>query len=78
MDKLDGLMEQGKIGSIIRYDIPGDKFSNPRSQLEFIGGIIQSGVKGNNAPHFDLARPGSVADNRIKQVGEYLLRHGVK
>jgi len=81
MDKLNGLVDEGKIGKIIRHDIPGDYLSNPKDQRTFLKGVIQSSPivgKGDNAPHFDLARPGEEADKKIECLGNKLIENGVK
>nr|WP_255498757.1 alpha/beta hydrolase [Dysgonomonas sp. ZJ709] len=81
MKTLQGLVEDGKIGKIIRHDIEGDLLSNPKSQIEFLKGGIQSAPiigDGDNAPHFDLARPGSEADKKIESVGQKLKNNGVE
>jgi RHS repeat-associated protein len=64
------------IGNIIRYDISGDKLSNPKDILDFINGAYQN--KSDSGPHFDLARPGSDADKAIKVVTDWLKSQGVK
>ena len=81
METLNGLVDQGKIGKIIRHDIEGDLLSNPKSQIEFLKGGMQSAPyigDGDNAPHFDLARPGRDANNKIESVGQKLKSNGVE
>ena len=50
----------GKLGQIIRNDIPGDHFSNPNGIIEYTQGAWQN--RKDSGPHFDLARPGAEAD----------------
>lgn len=86
MDILTRYQSEGKIGKIIRYDIPGDHLSNPSNELEFIYGGWQN--RKDSGPHFDLARPddpktpkvdeGKEADAKIKTVAEKLKKEGVE
>jgi len=78
MGTLKQYKKDGKIGNIIRYDIPGDKLSNPKNGIEFTEGIKQGATEGDNAHHFDLARPGQQTDDKIKELGILLLKNGVK
>jgi pimeloyl-ACP methyl ester carboxylesterase len=76
------LINNPNIKNVIRNDIPGDKFSNPQSQTDLLTGMKQTaaksvGGKGDNAPHFDLARPGAATDKRIEDLGNKLKKAGV-
>jgi len=80
----------GRIGKIIRIDIPGDHLSNPSNEADFIyGGFQNLDFKGNGTGrHFDLARPddpktrnvdeGKEADRKIKNVADKLKKEGVQ
>ncbi|PWJ57065.1 RHS repeat-associated protein [Dyadobacter jejuensis] len=75
------LISQKNIGKVIRYDIPGDKLSNPKSLLDFIQGGRQNGDPNNigAGSHFDLARPGISTYERVRNVVvEWLKQQGVK
>ena len=82
-DKSD-LMKQLKgnknIKNVIRYDIAGDKLSNPKDILEFIqGGYESSGAgQGNDAHHFDAARPGQQSNQLIQTIIQWLQQQGVE
>jgi RHS repeat-associated protein len=86
MESLIGFEKEGKIGKIIRKDIPGDHLSNPSGELEFIYGGFQN--RKDSGPHFDLARPddpatkdideGKEADKKIDECGQELKNEGVK
>jgi hypothetical protein len=76
MNKLNEYKEAGKIGNIIREDIKGDYLSNPSNEAEFVIGGVQN--LRNSGAHFDLARPGAEADNKIKELGEKLKKNGVE
>ncbi|WP_221405140.1 RHS repeat domain-containing protein [Apibacter adventoris] len=81
MKTLKGYEAEGKIGKIIRHDIKGDYLSNPKNEWEFIKGGAQSlqGIgEGDDAPHFDLARPGKEADSKIEKLGKTLQNNGVE
>ncbi len=54
MKTLKQYESEGKIGKIIRHDIPRDHLSNPESEWEFYKGGIQN--RNDDGPHFDLAR----------------------
>ena len=77
MKTLEGYKAEGKLGNIIRKDIPGDDLSNP-SGSQYLNGILQGALQGDDAPHFDLARPGEEADKKIEQTGKELIQEGVK
>ena len=70
------ISENKNIGNIIRFDIPGDKLSNPKDILDFINGGLQN--SSDNGPHFNLARPGADVDKSIKAVTDWLSSQGVK
>lgn len=79
----NALKTNENIGKVIRHDIAGDYLSNPQSESEFGKGIEQSapksvGGEGDDAPHFDLARPGAEADKKIGELGDKLKSEGVK
>lgn len=80
MNTLQGLKKDGKIGNIIREDIKDDKLSNPSNVGEYALGVIESSKlgKGDDAKHFDLARPGKEADKKIGTVADKLKSKGVK
>ncbi len=69
------LTENKNIGNVIRFDIPGDKLSNPKDILQFIRGGLQN--RNNDGPHFDLARPGVSEDKLIQTVTDWLKSQGV-
>lgn len=85
MGKLQELQKAGKIGQIIRHDIPGDKLSNPSGPGEYMEGAVQNSGDG---PHFDLARPdnpdtknvdeGAEANKKIYDLGKDLKSKGVE
>lgn len=86
MNELNVMKKEGRIGNILRHDIPGDKLSNPKTSLDYLKGGIQNG---NDAgPHFDLARPdnpltpnineGNEANKRIGELADKLKANGVK
>jgi len=62
------------IGAVIRKDIEGDLLSNP-DYGEFQAGGVQS--LSDDAPHFDLARPGAEADTKIDGLAKDLKSKGV-
>lgn len=68
------------IKNILRYDLKGDALSNPQDVYDFLvkGGVFQGVLQGNNAPHFDAARPGGEADKLINSIVEWLKQNGVK
>jgi hypothetical protein len=84
MNKVNELVKAGKIGQVIRHDIPGDKLSNPK------GDLVPGGVQNSNdqGPHFDLARPdnpetknvdeGAEANKKILDLGKDLKSKGVE
>ena len=80
MKTLNQYKKEGKIGDVQRVDIEGDKLSNPSGELEYIqGGIDASPLgEGDNAPHFDLARPGTEADKKIGEAADQLISEGVQ
>ena len=45
---------------------------------DFIKGGIQTQREGNNAHHFDAARPGKEADQLIQTIITWLKQQGVK
>lgn len=63
------------IGNVIRFDIPGDKLSNPKDILQFVRGGLQN--LSNDGPHFNLARPGVSEDKLIQTVTDWLKSQGV-
>jgi len=81
MQDLNEFVESGKIGNIVRYDITNDNFSNPKNEFEFYKGTFQSAPmigNGDDAPHFDLARPGEDVDEKIENLGKSLQNNGVE
>ncbi|GAB4262492.1 MAG: hypothetical protein Kow0079_18390 [Vicingaceae bacterium] len=72
----NALTTNENIGKVIRYDIEGDKLSNPQSEGEYIEGGIQN--LSDDGPHFDLARPGAAADKKIGEVADKLKKEGVE
>ena len=80
MKTLNQYKEEGKIGGIQRVDIPGDNLSNPSNEAEYILGGMESlpAWKGDDAPHFDLARPGAEADKKIGEAADQLISEGVQ
>ena len=71
------LKNNKNIKNVIRYDIKGDLLSNPQDVYDFIKGGVQS-AKGNNAHHFDAARPGGEANKLINVIVDWLKQQGVK
>jgi RHS repeat-associated protein len=80
MGTLKKYKTEGKIGEIQRVDIEGDQLSNPSSEWEYIkGGATSSPLgQGDDAEHFDLARPGKAADKKIGEAADKLKKEGVK
>ena len=74
------LSSNKNIKKIIRVDIEGDLLSNPKDVEEFLKGIYQNSPagEGDNAPHFNLARPGADTDQRIKEMAAFLINNGVR
>ncbi|PWJ59912.1 RHS repeat-associated protein [Dyadobacter jejuensis] len=66
------------IKNIIRIDIPNDGLSNPNSEGSFNWGGLKAIWNGDNAAHFDLARPGVEADKKIQQAVDQIKKGGVK
>ena len=64
----------------MRYDLEGDAISNPQDIYDFMvnGGLIQGGKQGDDARHFDAARPGKEADKLIDTIVQWLRGNGVK
>uniref|UniRef100_A0A0N4ZHB3 Major capsid protein n=1 Tax=Parastrongyloides trichosuri TaxID=131310 RepID=A0A0N4ZHB3_PARTI len=78
MKTLQQYKKAGKLGNIIRKDIKGDDLSNPGGLRQYLNGIKQGAVEGDDAHHFDMARPGEEADKKIEQTGKELQQKGVK
>jgi thioesterase domain-containing protein len=78
MKTLNEYKDSGKIGGIQRLDIEGDGFSNPKDNTEYLNAVYEAGVKGDDHPHFDLARPGKEADKKIGEAADKLKKAGVK
>ncbi|KAB1065893.1 RHS repeat-associated core domain-containing protein [Salibacter halophilus] len=80
METLKEYQADGKIGGIQRIDIEGDKLSNPSNEFEYYEGAYDSSPigEGDDAPHFDLARPGKEADKKIGEAADKLKSEGVK
>ncbi|MDQ1094926.1 MULTISPECIES: hypothetical protein [Chryseobacterium] len=82
-DKSD-LMKQLKgnknIKNVTRYDLKGDALSNPQDMYDYLitGGLIQGGIQGDDAHHFDAARPGNQADQLMNTIVQWLQKQGVK
>ncbi|MXV18004.1 alpha/beta hydrolase [Hufsiella ginkgonis] len=74
------LSENGNIKSILRYDLPGDALSNSDGIMDILKGAWQSSPlgSGDNAHHFDAARPGKDADKTIDAIVKWLKENGVK
>lgn len=73
------LKNNKNIGNVIRIDIEGDKLSNPQDIWDYMQGGAETAWQGDNAPHFDLARPGEDVNKRIREVVvQWLLQQGVK
>ncbi|MFT7879527.1 MAG: alpha/beta hydrolase [Sulfurimonas sp.] len=70
------LSSNKNIKNIIRYDIKGDKLSNPKSFSEYISGAREN--TSDSGHHFDLARPGSKADQRIQEAVNTIKKQGVE
>ncbi len=80
-DLMKQLKSNSNIKNVIRYDISGDKLSNPNDILQYLQGIQQSAPvigKGDNAHHFDAARPGNAANQLIQTIITWLQKEGVK
>jgi hypothetical protein len=86
MKELEEDVKSGKIGQIIRYNIPGDHLSDPKNMFEYIYGAWQN--RKDEGHHFDLARPdnpgtpdvdeGKEADDKIKAVAKILKKANVQ
>jgi surfactin synthase thioesterase subunit len=70
------LSENKNIKNILRYDFKGGKLSNPRDVFDFIQGGLQGLTQGNNAHHFDAARPGAEVDKLMNTIVEWLQQQG--
>ena len=70
------LSTNDNIRNILRVDIEGDLLSNPNDILEFMEGAYQN--SSDDGAHFDLARPGEMADNLIQTVIQCLKENGVE
>lgn len=68
----NAVRQRFQIENVITVDIPGDGFSSPTSIVDFNTAIIGVAMKGDAYPHFDLARPGKKADDRIRDLGKTL------
>lgn len=66
------------MGGIQRIDIEGDNFSNPKSNSQYLKGIYDAAMEGDDHPHFDLARPGAAADKKIGEAADKLKGEGVR
>ncbi|KQR67231.1 hypothetical protein ASF92_16100 [Pedobacter sp. Leaf176] len=66
------------IKNILRYDLKGDALSNPQDVYDFLNGARQGAVEGNDAHHFDAARPGKEANKLIDVIVQWLKDKGVK
>jgi len=77
-DLMKQLKDNKNIKNVIRYDIKGDLLSNPQDVYDFIKGGIQAQREGDNAHHFDAARPGKEADQLIQTIITWLKQQGVK
>jgi len=79
-DLMKQLQGNKNIKNVTRYDLKGDALSNPQDIYDYLikGGIIQAGVKGDDAHHFDAARPGNQADQLINTIVQWLQQQGVK
>ena len=72
---MNALLSNENIVNVLRYDIPGDEFSNPSSSIDMMQGMVQS--SSDSSPHFDLARPGKKADDHINALARSLRHLGV-
>jgi RHS repeat-associated protein len=77
-DLMKDLKDNKNIKNVVRYDIKGDLLSNPQDVYDFIKGGIQTQRQGDNAHHFDAARPGNQADQLIQTIITWLKQQGVK
>ncbi|MCJ7932445.1 MAG: alpha/beta hydrolase [Chryseobacterium sp.] len=77
MKQLEG---NSNIKNVTRYDLKGDALSNPQDIYDYLikGGLIQGGIQGDNAHHFDAARPGNQADQLMNTIVQWLQQQGVK
>ena len=66
------------IKNILRYDLKGDALSNPQDVYDFLKGAGQGFIQGDNAHHFDAARPGKEANKLIDVIVQWLKDKGVK
>ena len=64
------------IKKILRYDLEGDKLSNPKDVFDFIMGGVEN--RKDSGHHFDAARPGKESDKVIQTIVEWLKQQGVK
>ena len=74
------LKSNKNIKNIIRYDIQGDALSNPQGIYDYFinGGFMQGALQGDNAHHFDAARPNQASNNLINVIIQWLQQQGVK
>jgi RHS repeat-associated protein len=79
-DLWNQLNSNKNIKNILRYDIKGDALSNPQDVYDYFikGGLIQGGGQGDDAHHFDAARPGKQTDKLIDVITQWLQQQGVK
>lgn len=82
-DLMKALKDNKNIKNVIRYDIKGDLLSNPKDVLQFLEGVQSAtpksiGGKGDDAHHFDAARPGAAANQLIQTIITWLKQQGVK
>jgi RHS repeat-associated protein len=74
------LKSNKNIKNVIRYDIDGDALSNPQGIYDYFinGGFMQGALQGDNAHHFDAARPGQSTNDLINVIIQWLQQQGVK
>ncbi|RRQ46718.1 RHS repeat-associated core domain-containing protein [Chryseobacterium sp. SC28] len=77
-DLMKQLQGNKNIKNVTRYDLKGDLISNPKDILQFLKGGKDAIVQGDDAHHFDAARPGNQADKLMQTIVQWLQQQGVK
>lgn len=77
-DLMNQLTGNKNIKNIVRYDIKGDALSNPQDVYDYIKGAFQGLIHGDDAHHFDAARPGQEANKFIQTIITWLQQQGIK
>jgi len=72
------LRENKNIKNVIRVDLKGDPLSNPQDVFDYLKAIGQVIQDGDDAHHFDAARPGKEANSLIQTIVEWRKQKGVQ